>query len=428
MNILMMTNTFTPHRGGVARSVSAFTKEYRRRGHRVLVVAPEFEDAPEHETDVVRVPAIQNFNGSDFSVVLPIPGLLHAAIDDFHPDIVHTHHPFLLGETAFRVAASRMLPLVFTHHTMYEHYTHYVPGDSPLLKRFVIELTTQYANLCDRVFAPSESTAAVLRQRGIETPITVVPTGVSLAAWSHADGAACRKANGIPAHAFVVGHVGRLAEEKNLRFLATAVAAFLNACQRGHFLLAGSGDQEQEIVRILTRAGVADRLHRLGGLDQAALADVYGAMDVFAFASHSETQGMVLAEAMATGVPVVALDAPGVREVVEDGANGRLLQVEDSAAFAAAVAAIEGAAPAERQRLVDGAKATAAQLSIGNTAATALAVYARLSGRKPDPGAGPYDHWLSIVRLIETEWKLVAGFAEAAGSALAHRVPEGGAD
>lgn len=105
MNILMFTNTFTPHVGGVARSVSAFVAEYRKAGHRVLVVAPQYEGAPNDEPDVIRIPALQNFNGSDFSVRIPVPGLLSARLADFRPDLIHSHHPFLLGDTAMRVAA-----------------------------------------------------------------------------------------------------------------------------------------------------------------------------------------------------------------------------------------------------------------------------------------------------------------------------------
>ena len=116
MNIVMLTNTFTPHVGGVARSVEAFSAQYRTRGHRVLVVAPEFPDTPQDEVDVVRIPAIQNFNGSDFSVVLPVSGLLTEVLDEFQPEIIHSHHPYLLGVTALRVARYRNLPLVFTHH------------------------------------------------------------------------------------------------------------------------------------------------------------------------------------------------------------------------------------------------------------------------------------------------------------------------
>ncbi|HET19539.1 MAG TPA: glycosyltransferase family 4 protein, partial [Chromatiales bacterium] len=107
MNIAIFTNTFSPHVGGVARSVEAFSREYRERGHRVLVVAPEFPGMPKEEVDVVRIPAIQNFNASDFSVALPIHLQLSDRLDAFRPDIVHAQHPFLLGMSAMRVARHR---------------------------------------------------------------------------------------------------------------------------------------------------------------------------------------------------------------------------------------------------------------------------------------------------------------------------------
>jgi glycosyltransferase involved in cell wall biosynthesis len=164
MRIVMMTNTYAPHVGGVARSVEAFGNEYRRRGHRVLVVCPEFENGPERELNVVRVPAMQRFNGSDFSVVLITPRWLRRKVEAFRPDLIHSHHPFLLGATAVRLARMLDVPLVFTHHTMYEHYTHYVPGDSETMRRFATHLSTNYSNLSDAVFAPSEAVAEVLRR------------------------------------------------------------------------------------------------------------------------------------------------------------------------------------------------------------------------------------------------------------------------
>ena len=180
MRVVMMTNTYLPHVGGVARSVDGFSRALRDEGVRVMVVAPEFPGMATDETDVVRVPAIQRFNGSDFSVRLPVPGLLDEPLERFQPDLIHAHHPFLLGDTALRVASARGLPLIFTHHTLYEEYTHYVSTESEAIKRFVIDLSTGYANLCDHVIAPSQSVAVLLQQRGVTSPITVVPTGVEL--------------------------------------------------------------------------------------------------------------------------------------------------------------------------------------------------------------------------------------------------------
>ena len=125
MRILMLTNTYPPVVSGVARSMVAFDEEYRRRDHEVLIIAPEADDAIDDEPHVVRVPAIQHFNGSDFPVPVPSPGLVAATVDEFRPDIIHAHHPFFMGNTAVRLARSREVPLVFTHHTMYDQYTHY---------------------------------------------------------------------------------------------------------------------------------------------------------------------------------------------------------------------------------------------------------------------------------------------------------------
>src|SRR6185503_9609416 len=375
MRILMLTNTFTPHVGGVARSVETLSGELRKMGHRVLVVAPEFEGRPEDEDEVVRVPAIQKFNGSDFSLRLALPGYLTDSLDEFRPEIAHSHHPFLMGDSALRIAAVRDLPLVFTHHTMYEQYTHYVPGDSPALQRFVVQLSVGYANLTNQVIAPSESVASILAGRGVETPIAVIPTGVDLARFGSGDGPGFRAGLGIPPRALVVGHVGRLAPEKNLRFLSGAVARLLAEKDHAVFLVVGSGPSAEEIEKVFRQRGLAGRLHLAGPLEGPRLADAYHAMDVFAFASRSETQGMVLTEAMAAGVPVVALDAPGAREVVHDRVDGRLLPREDSAAFTAALRWVVSRSPEERRKLQAACRRKARSFSLEACAERVLNLY-----------------------------------------------------
>ncbi|PPD22279.1 MAG: glycosyl transferase family 1 [Methylomonas sp.] len=419
MNIVMFTNVYTPHVGGVERSVAAFAQAYRRLGHRVLVVAPEFPGQPQAEQDVLRLPAIQNFNGSDFSMVLPLTGLLTDALDAFQPDLVHSHHPYLLGSSALRIARYREVPLVFTHHTQYEHYTHYVPVDSPALKRFVIELATCYANLCDQVFAPSESIADLLHERGVTAPIAVMPTGVEVDRFVRGDGRSFRASLGIPDEAFVVGHVGRLAPEKNLEFLAEAVIAFLRTEPCAHFLLVGKGPSESTIETVFAHAGLSERLHHVGILEAQGLTDAYHAMDVFAFASRSETQGMVLTEAMAAGVAVVALDAPGARETVMDGRNGRLLHTETVDSFRAALQWVAGRTPEQRRELGRACQETGLAFSMDRCAERALSIYQGLLDR--DHGVRHQDDepWTGIANLIQAEWDLLVGKARALGAAFA---------
>jgi glycosyltransferase involved in cell wall biosynthesis len=389
MNVLMVTNTFAPHVGGVAHSVANFAEEYRRRGHRVLVVAPMFNGAARQEADVIRIGALQNFNGTDFSVVFPPRMVLARTVDAFRPDVIHSHHPFLLGATAARLARSRRLPLVFTHHTLYERYTHYLPGDSAVLRRFAVRLSTRYANRSTGVFAPSRSVVEILRKRQVTAPILVVPTGVRIADFLRGNGIGVRSALGIPDDAVVVGHVGRLAEEKNLGFLTRATAAFLSSVPRAYSLIVGEGPSRDAMRTAFRIARVDDRVRFAGTLRSSHLVDAYHAMDVFAFASVSETQGLVLAEAMASGVPVVALDAPGSREIVQDGVNGRLLRTAGEAAFAHALAWVATQSARKAESLRAAARATANSFSLELMADRALTAYQGLVAATSRP-ANPF--------------------------------------
>ena len=418
LNILMFTNSYTPHVGGVARSVESFAEQYRQLGHRVLIVAPEFPGVPKNEIDVFRVPALQQFNGGDFSVMLPVSGLLKDKLEQFKPHVVHAHQPFLLGMTALRIARVRNLPLVFTHHTLYEQSTHYVPVNSLAMQKLAMALATLYSNLADRVFAPSESIARLLQQRGVQTPIDIVPTGLQLERFANANGYRFRKSQNIPSKAFVVGHLGRLAEEKNLSFLATSVAEFITQRQaqnqlrkkhipKTYFLVIGSGPAEELIETIFKRAGLSEQLLRAGDLPQGQVVDAYDAMDVFAFSSKSETQGMVVSEAMACGIPVVALDAPGTRELVVDQRNGRLLQSQSSVDFTEALHWIAEQPALNRLSLSQAARKTALQLSIEQTAGQALHLYGRLI-RQQTALPGKTDHQLKqLLELIKREWTII---------------------
>jgi glycosyltransferase involved in cell wall biosynthesis len=406
MKIMMFTNTYLPHVGGVARSVSTYEEEFCRRGHDVRIVAPEFEGAEDSSGRVLRTPAIQKFNGSDFSVRIPQPGLMADFVDDFRPDVLHSHHPFLLGDSALRMAWSRRLPLVFTYHTMYEQYTHYVPLNSEALKRFVIQMSTEYCNLCTHVIAPSESVAVLLRERGVTTPITSIPSGVDVSFYAGGNGARFRHNFGIHDHVTVIGHVGRLAAEKNLDYLANAVGYYLANHPQAVFLIVGAGDAGESMQRILQSHTAKQRVFMPGPQTGQDLADAYAAMNLFVFSSRSETQGMVLAEAMAAGVPAVALDAPGAREIV-NVRNGRLLPSNASERdFAAAMDEVANDSDRLR-RLSKAAQETAREFSLEKCADRALDLYHRLViayQRGPATDPGPWDRMLGR---LEIEWNLL---------------------
>lgn len=417
MKILIMTNTYHPFTGGVPRSIDTFVEQYRKQGHVVKIIAPNFE-GQEEEEHVLRVPAIQNFNGTDFSVQLPVPFILSDFADSFAPDIIHSQHPFLLGGTALRMAARREVPLVYTFHTFYDRYLHYLPGgSSAAMKRFVNTLVAGYANLCDHVIAPSHSVRNELLGRGVTKPIDIIPTGVDVKSIAAGNGPRFRERQGIPPEAFVVGFVSRIAEEKNMTFLCDAVCAFLEQTPSAWFVVAGTGPLEEAVKARFAESPAAARFLLLGNLTGTELHDLYNAMDVFAFASHSETQGLVVAEAMAAGTPVVALRASGVEDVVVDGRNGRLLDEESQEGFCRALREMQACDPVVYRELSGQARRTAAGLSDEVSARKALALYGavRREYREMREHESAWDEFLHVVA---TEWNILANIGAAAGEAL----------
>lgn len=379
MRILMMSNTYAPVIGGLEESIRSFSQEFRAQGHRVVIVAPTFEGMNENEKDVVRVPAIQNFLREGVSVTLPIPLFLSHFIKEFQPDIIHSHHFFWVGDMALRLARQHHIPLIFTYHIMLEHYADFLPIHNDRIKRFVLKLATGYANLTDAVIAPSRAVRDILRRDGVVRPVHIIPTGIDMKRFSQGNAEEFRERWTIPPNAFVAGFVGRLNPEKNLEFLARAAAVFLKRNRLAHCVIVGDGLMKETIKNILNDAGVADRLHMTGALQGQDLIDAYHAMDVFVFSSHSETQGLVLLESLASGTPVAAIDAPAVREIIKDRNNGRLLTVEDEEAFASGITWFAQLSETEWRRIRQNARATAGAFSMERSARRLLDLYRDLT-------------------------------------------------
>lgn len=421
MNIAMFTNTYAPYVGGVARSIEDCSGELRRRGHKVLVIAPVFEGKKKDEKNVLRLPAWQHFSAGNFSVPLPLPGRMTRALNALQPAIIHAHHPFLLGESALRAASVRHLPVVFTHHTLYERYTHYLPGDSPALRQFAIELTTGFCNLCDAVIAPSHSVADLLRTRGVKVSIEVIPTGVDLPLFRGGDGQKVRRQLNLSPDTFLIGHVGRLAPEKEPLFLAAAVARHLSGHPDSHFLLIGTGPSAKDMEDLFAERKLAPRLHRQLMISPHELADAYAAMDCFVFASQSETQGMVLTEAMAAGVPVVAVEGPGVCDVVRNEYNGCLIEKLDEKGFAAMLDWLADLPPDHRRLLRRNAGCTAGGYSLVRTVDRLESLYQRLASPIGRDQSAEISRWASAQRIFAEELKILTNLAHAAGQFIRRR-------
>lgn len=419
MNILMLTNVFTPQVGGVTRSIEGFTEEFRRRGHRVLIVAPRYEEEVTDDVDVIRVPAIPKFYQQVYPLPLPLLPSHETELREFEPDVVHAHHPFLLGNTAQRISADLDVPLVYTHHSRYQTYIETKTQWPRPVEEAVLHLITGFCQMTDAIVAPTDSIRQLLRSRGLQHRIEVIPTGVDRRRFEQGDGQRWRSRLGIPPDAFVIGHVGRLAAEKNVEFLSRAVSMVLKRDPAAHFLLVGYGPRQEEMEQIFKREGVFERVHPTGVLEGEDLTDAYHAMDVFAFSSHSETQGMVLTEAMASGVPVVALDGTGVRDLVETGVNGRLLMEEVESRFAEALKEIRNLSDEQREELVGSTREYARSIDLEHCAEHMLELYKSLIEEDANRADGSEGRsWDGLLRRWETEWNQWSTAAASVGVAL----------
>lgn len=420
----MFTNTYAPLVGGIEKSVETFSEDLRALGHEILIVTLEQSKADHTEPGILRLPALPGIVGGQYAYMLPGAAGLNAALDEFAPDLIHAHQPFMLGSSAFRHAVRRELPLVFTNHTLYERYADRTfLGELEALERAARALAVVYSNRCDAVIAPTKSIATILKSQGVEPALEIVPTGIDTSKFGGGDGTAFRRRHEIPEGAFLVGHLGRLIPAKRIEFLAEATAAFLKTTPEARALFCGEGESVPAIQEHFATAGVENRLVLLGNLSDTEIVDAYAAMDLFIFASLTDTQGIVLLEAMAAGAPVLAIRATGPEDLVIDGKTGRLLDpVATPADFAKALLTL--VTGSSLRRYAEAARARAEEFDRRLCAGMLLDVYGRALERKALSGdlmANPESALESFHRRVEAEWQLLAGRAEIVRSLLPTR-------
>ncbi len=324
MRVALFTNNYLPFRGGVTTAVETLRRGLERLRHRAWVFAPASRPPVTDPPWVFRYPSIPAPTYPGFALALPFSRRLYGMARALAPDIVHAQHPFLLGPAARRFARRHGRPLVFTYHTRYEKYAHYVPLPERLVAALAVRLSCRFAGSADLVVAPSERIAATLRERGVTAPVAVVPTGVPLDLFRPGDRAEARRKLGLPADALLCLYVGRLDREKSVDRIIDAFGSVADAISGARLSLVGQGAHETAARRRAEASPARERIWFHGGRDRDTLPLFYRAADLFLFASETETQGLVLAEAHACGLPAVAVRASGVDEVVRDGETGLL--------------------------------------------------------------------------------------------------------
>jgi len=324
LKIGIFTDSYRPYTSGVVRSIETFSEELQAQGHETYIFAPDYPKCEGNEHGVFRFSSIPAPTNSDFTLALPISFRLRPLLKKLDLDIIHVHSPFMLGRLGARWAKKLNLPLVFTFHTLYDQYVHYVPFGQNLTREITRKFCTDFCNNCDLVIVPTGVITGHLKSWGVASQIRVIPTGINLQNFRKDQKDWLQKKFNIDPANRIIMSVGRLGKEKNFSFIINSFKRIVNLFPDTRLILVGNGPEKEALVKQCINLGIADKVIFTGTLtgDETALA--YNSAHIFAFASVTETQGLVIGEAKTAGLPVVAVRAFGVSEMVEDGIDGFL--------------------------------------------------------------------------------------------------------
>lgn len=378
MKIAMMTNSYKPFVAGVPVSVERLTEGLRRIGHEVIVFAPSY-DTQEEEQDVVRYGSLLRNVAGGFSVPNSLDPIIEERFREEDFDVIHVHHPMMMGETARYLSKRYEVPLVFTYHTRYEQYLHYVglSGFGRVVPSYIRHCTAP----CDLVIAPTPLMKKYLEEISVKPPVSVLPTGLPMDSFlPDEESAAQIRRMYLRGRKHLFVSVSRLAKEKNVEFLIRSMKLIKE--RRGSdfkLLLVGDGPEKKHLQRLAEELGVQEEIVFVGAVPNEEIRNYCHAADLFLFASRSETQGIVLIESMAAGTPVLAVRATGTEDVVICGENGYMTNVSEMEFSEKLMDILE---KKELQILREGAKVTAQNYHSDLIAAKAEKIYMEAMRRR----------------------------------------------
>jgi glycosyltransferase involved in cell wall biosynthesis len=373
----MISDVYFPRVNGVSTSIQTFRHDLIAAGHRVLLITPDYPGlAPGQDADIIRVKSWQvPRDPEDRYMSRRAIRALWPVIQAAQPDVVHVQTPFVAHYAGIEIAQRLGVPVLETYHTYFEHYLqHYVPAvPARWLRGFSRWFTRRQCGQVDALISPSQPMADVLAAYGVETPLHVIPTGLDPSRFRNGDGAKFRALHGIGARPTAL-FVGRVAHEKNIGFLLMMLRKLVEKVPDVLLVIAGEGPAVPHLKKQIEQEKLSSNALMIGYLERnSTLLDCYHAADVFVFASRTETQGLVLLEAMAQGTPVVSTAVMGTAEVLRD-AKGAIVSEESAAVFSDAVALVLKD-PALRARLSVAAKVDAARWSSAQCARRAADLY-----------------------------------------------------
>jgi len=384
MRILMISDVYFPRINGVSTSIQTFRRGLHAAGHETILIAPEYPGAaPDIEPDILRVPSRGvPRDPEDRAMKLGAIRALRPQLEKLEPDLVHIQTPFIAHYQGTALARALRVPVIETYHTYFEEYLHhYVPLLPRAVMRFIARrFTVSQCNVLDALVVPSRAMEQALLDYGVQCPMHIIPTGMEMDRFASGDGQRFRAQLGIAPGQPVLVHVGRIAHEKNIEFLFRMFEIVVRSKPGAVFVVAGEGPALTSCKAYVRTLGLAQQVRFVGYLSrERELLDCYRAGDLFVFSSKTETQGLVLLESLALGVPVVSTAHMGTADIVNPQ-RGAHVAPDDEAEFANIVVRLLDDAP-RRAAMSAEARAYAATWSATAMADRLAGLYSAVLGQ-----------------------------------------------
>lgn len=376
MRIGMMADAYKPHVSGITNYIDLNKRYLEKAGHQVFVFTFGDQDYHDDERQVIRSPGLPIVNTGyylSFNYNRAARKLLRTM------DVVHVHHPFLSGRLALRYCEPLRIPIIFTNHTRYDLYAQaYLPIlPEEISDGFLQAYMPPFCEAMNLVISPSEGMAGILRGMGVTAPIAVIPNGVELQLFYKAEPQS-RADFGFTSGDILLIYTGRIATEKNLSFLLQAFAGVAQALDHVYLVVVGGGQKqiESEIQEITTKLKIEQRVRFTGMVTYENLPSYLAMCDAYVTASVTEVHPLSVIEGMASGLPIMGIDSPGLSDTVEDGVTG-FLATEELAAFTAKLTRLCLDASLRKQ-MGDAARQASTRYAIERTTRVMLDNYERL--------------------------------------------------
>jgi glycosyltransferase involved in cell wall biosynthesis len=319
MRIVHVSNAYKPTLSGVVTSMINFRRGLLDAGQEIHVIAPRYVGYQDEEPYIFRFPALDLSEVASISLAMPIRALMEPTMMGLKPEVIHSHHPILMGDMASTFAEKMDIPLVFTFHTLYEKYIQEYISIAPELSGKLAEaMIRRYLEKCAHVIAPTRTIQKLVKTYHVDIPVTIIPTPIDLEKFKNIRPERVRGSLGGRDDKILL-YLGRLSPEKNLPFLLEAFSQIKRKEKNTILVIVGAGPASENLIGRSTNLGIKDAVIFTGPVPYEQVPAYMAAADLFLFPSTTETQGLVLVEAMAAGTPVIALDTDVNAEVLKGG-------------------------------------------------------------------------------------------------------------